>query len=88
MLHHRDQRAEPSVVEEFALRVGEQSLEGARAVLAIGRAIRLEIVNPDVVPTVKIPTGFGEERLAVALAAPSLPVEDVVATSGGRGVEG
>src|SRR4051794_21595389 len=47
VVDHRLERREPTVMEEPALRVREKSLERRRSVAVVGRAVRLEVVDPD-----------------------------------------
>lgn len=47
MIDHRGVIGEPAVVTEAALLAREQALEGRGPMAAVGRALRLEIVDAD-----------------------------------------
>src|SRR5262249_14203261 len=69
VLDHRSERGEPPVVEESTLLASEEPAERRRTVAALGRAIRLEGIDPDLLGSVQVPARLGEERLDVAASA-------------------
>src|ERR1044072_8950171 len=81
------QRSKEPVVIEAALRVCPQSLERRRAIALIGRALRLEGLDADLLGRVHVPARLGIERWDVAACAVSLANEQLFATLRGRCVE-
>src|SRR5205823_14471295 len=87
VVDHVEQRGETAVVEEAALAVREESLQRRGAVLLVGRALRLELIDADLRSGMHVPAGLREQRLHVAVAAFRLAVEKVVAGRGRSGSE-
>src|SRR5215216_993867 len=62
MLHDVIQRPEPPVMIEAALRPREQAAERRRAILLLGRSIRLKIIDADFVGGMHRPAWLAEQR--------------------------
>src|SRR5581483_12031417 len=90
------QGREPAIVIEPALLVRPEAAERRRPVRAIGGAVGLEVVDPDVARGMHVPAGLGPDGLDVAGAAPRLAAEERVTAlrglrieaAGGRGRSG
>src|SRR5262245_27322636 len=62
VVHDRPQVREAAVVVEAALAMGPKSLQRRGAVPAIGGALGLEVVDPDLLRRVQVPAWLGEQR--------------------------
>src|SRR5262249_49786986 len=87
VLDHVEQRREAPVVVEAALLVRPEALERRRAVALVWRALRLEVVDPDLFGGVHVPTGLRVERRHVAARAVRAAPEQLLAARGGRTIE-
>jgi hypothetical protein len=74
------ERRETSVVIEAALLMREESAQRRRAIAVIGRPVRLEAVNADLLRRVQVPSRFSPQRLGVAVAAFGFSIEEIVAS--------
>src|SRR5579884_646528 len=75
---------ETGQVHRLVKAIGE-SCSSARQ--TIRRPIRLEIINADLRGCMEVPPRIGPQRFDVALVAPRLALEKLVATEGGGVVE-
>src|ERR1051326_1465232 len=87
VVNHIEQSCKAPIVIKTALHMSEQSAQRSRAIRIIGRAIRLEIVNPDVRRLVRIPARLSKQRRNVTLSAGCFAVEDQFSASGGGSIK-
>jgi hypothetical protein len=76
-----------AVMIKTALGMGEQTPQGCRAIAPIGRTIRLEIIDADLLGRVHAPTWFGEERRHMAGGAFAGTIEHLLPTLSRLGIE-
>src|ERR1017187_5466353 len=86
-VHYVQQRRKPSVMVEAAFGPGEESAQRRGAVALVGRAIGLEIVNPDFRGRVHVPTRFCVKWRHMTGGAVGLALEQRLAAGGGGGVK-
>src|SRR5882724_5075313 len=86
VIDHLAQGGEAAVVVEAALGVGPEPLQGGGAVVIVGGAAGLEVVDPDLLGGVQVPPGLGVERGHVAVGAAGL-AENLLAALSGGGIE-
>src|SRR4051812_37364324 len=70
-----------------ASRPRKETAQRRGAIALIGRAIGLEIVDPDFRRSVLVPTGLGEKRRHMTTGAIGFPFEERLASLGGGSVE-
>jgi hypothetical protein len=87
MIYHVQQSREPSVVEETAFLVCPKSLQRRSAVAPVRRAVRLKIVDADLIGGMQIPTRLGVKLVRVATDAIRLSSKQHVASCRRFGVK-
>ena len=87
MVHHIEQSAESSIVEEPPFRVGPDSIQWGCAIAMVRSPIGFEIVNADFTSFVQVPARLAKDRLGVTPAALGLSAKEFIGTLCGLFVE-